>query len=181
MFALATAITAGHTTAFKFEDAKNYLNLCMHVPNLQNEAKVAYSKYLLDFEPGLEGMIVAASLCQECFESEPVDSELSKESATLGKKTILGIRQSILKLINNPKLAEGALIVSAYYDEQGYPHKNRAERMGMLIDISKSHRAGRNISGQLRTLGVTQDHPKQGRNEQCACISGKKYKHCCGK
>lgn len=181
MFILAHAITTGETTAFKIEDAKKYLNLCMHVPDLQNEAKVAYAKYLLEFEPGLEGMIVAASLFQECFEGEPADSELSKESATLGKKTIIEIRQSIPKLINNPKLAEAALIVTTYYDDQGYPYKNRAERVGMLMDISKSYRAGRNISGHLRTLGITQDHPKQGRNEPCACGSGKKHKQCCGK
>lgn len=126
-------------------------------------------------------MIVAASLCQECFESEPTDTELSKESASLGRTTITEIRQSIPKLINNPKLAEAALIVTAYYDDQGYPYKNRAERMEMLMDMSKSHRAGRNISGQLRTLGISHDHPKQGRNEFCACGSEKKYKNCCGR
>ncbi|VVO40451.1 DUF4145 domain-containing protein [Pseudomonas fluorescens] len=181
MFILARAITSGETTAYKIEDAKKYLNHCMHVPDFQNEAKVAYANYLLEFEPGLEGMIVAASLCQECFESEPADTELSKESASLGRTTITEIRQSIPKLINNPKLAEAALIVTAYYDDQGYPYKNRADRMKMLMDMSKSHKAGKNISGQLRTLGITQDHPKQGRNELCACNSGKKYKACHGK
>ena len=181
MFILARAIISGEITAFKIEDAKKYLNHCMHVPDLQNEAKVAYANYLLEFEPGLEGMIVAASLCQECFESEPTDTELSKESASLGRTTITEIRQSIPKLINNPKLAEAALIVTAYYDDQGYPYKNRAERMEMLMDMSKSHIAGRNISGQLRTLGISHDHPKQGRNEFCACGSEKKYKNCCGR
>ncbi|WP_350647422.1 SEC-C metal-binding domain-containing protein [Pseudomonas sp. HY13-MNA-CIBAN-0226] len=180
MFVLAHAITSGQTTAFKIEVAKNYLNHCLHVPALQNDARVSYAKYLLEFEPGLEGMMVAASLFQECFESEPAGSDLSKESATLGRKTITEIRQSIPKLINKPKLIEAALIISAYYDDQGYPYKNRAERMEMIMDISKKHSAGKDISGHLRTLGISQDHPKQGRNELCACGSEKKYKLCHG-
>ncbi|RMT12400.1 Sel1 domain-containing protein [Pseudomonas amygdali pv. mori] len=181
MFFLANAITNGLTSAFEVEDAKKYLFFCMHVPDLQNEAKIAYAKYLLKFEPGIEGMLFAASMLQECFESEPAGSQFSKESASLGRQTITDIRQSLPTLLNNPKLVEAAMIVSAYYDEQGYPHSNRAERMGMFIDMSKSHRAGKSIAGHMRTLGIAQDHPKQGRNEPCACGSGKKYKQCCGK
>ncbi len=181
MFILARAIISGETTTFPIEDAKRYLHLCMHVPDLQNEAKVAYAKYLLEFEPGIEGMMVAASLCQECFESKEPNTELSKVSASLGRKIIAEIRQSIPKLINKPKLAEAALIVTAYYDDQGYPYKNRAERMGMLIDMSKSHRAGKSIAGHMKMLGIAQDQPKQGRNDPCACGLGKKYKKCCGK
>ncbi|MBJ2280163.1 SEL1-like repeat protein [Pseudomonas sp. MF6767] len=181
MFILANAITSGLTTAYKIEDAKKYLFFCMHVPDLQNEAKIAYAKYLLKFEQGIEGMVVAASMLQECFESEPAGSQFSKESASLGRQTITDIRQSLPTLLNNPKLVEAAMIVSAYYDEQGYPHSNRAERMGMLIDMSKSHRAGKSITGHMRTLGIAQDRLKQGRNEPCACRSGKKFKQCCGK
>lgn len=181
MFILANAITSGLTTAYEIEDAKKYLFFCMHIPDLQNEAKIAYAKYLLKFEPGIEGMVVAASMLQECFESEPAGSQFSKESASLGRQTITDIRQSLPTLLNNPKLVEAAMIVSAYYDEQGYPHRNREERMGMLIDMSKSHRAGKSITGHMRTLGIAQDRPKQGRNEPCACGSGKKLKQCCGK
>jgi len=49
--------------------------------------------------------------------------------------------------------------------------------MGMLIDMSKSHRAGESITGHMRTLGIAQGHPKQGRNEPCACGSGKNIKN----
>ena len=181
MFILANAITSGLTTAYEIEDAKKYLFFCMHIPDLQNEAKIAYAKYLLKFEPGIEGMVVAASMLQECFESEPAGSQFSKESASLGRQTITDIRQSLPTLLNNPKLVEAAMIVSAYYDEQGYPQRNREERMGMLIDMSKSHRAGKSITGHMITLGIAQDRPKQGRNEPCACGSGKKFKQCCGK
>lgn len=181
MLALANAITSGQTTAFSMRDAKTYLNHCLHAPSLQNHARVSYAKYLLDHEPGLEGMIDAALMFQECFESETADSGLSKESVTLGRTTITKIRQSIPTLLNHPKLAEAVFIVSAYYDDQGYPYKNRAERQAMIMDMSKSHRAGRNISGHLSSLGIITDHPKQGRNELCACDSGKKYKACHGK
>lgn len=119
MFTLARAITSGETTAFPIEDAKRYLNLCMHVPDLQNEAKVASAKYLLEFEPGIEGMLGAASLCQECFESEEPNTELSKESSTLGRQTIKEIRRQLPRLSHSPKLIEAAMIISAYYDDQG--------------------------------------------------------------
>ena len=181
MFILANAITSGLTTAYEIEDAEKYLFFCMHVPDLQNEAKIAYAKCLLKFEPGIEGMVLAASMLQECFESEPAGSQFSKESASLGRQTITDIRQSIPTLLNTPKLVEAAMIVSAYYDERGYPHSNRAESMGMLIDMSRSHRVGKSITGHMRTLGIAQDHQKQGRNEPCACDSGKKFKQCCGK
>lgn len=88
--------------------------LCMHVPDLQNEAKIAYAKYLLKFEPGLEGMLSAASILQECFESGPAGSEFSIESASLGRPTITEIRQTLPTLINNRKLAEAAVVVSTY-------------------------------------------------------------------
>jgi TPR repeat protein len=181
MFILARAITSGETTAFPIEDAKRYLNLCMHVPDLQNEAKVAYAKYLLEFEPGIEGMMVAASLCQECFESEEPNTEISNESSTLGRQTIKEIRKQLPRLSHSPKLIEAAMIISTYYDDQGYPYKNRHERMGMLVDLAKDYRAGKSISSHIRTMGIAHDHPKQGRNEPCACGSGKKYKQCCGK
>lgn len=73
------------------------------------------------------------------------------------------------------------MIVSTYYDDQGYPYKNRHERMGVLMGMAKNYGAGKTISGELRVLGISQDHAKQGRNEPCACASGKKYKQCCGK
>ncbi|QVI86991.1 tetratricopeptide repeat protein [Pseudomonas viridiflava] len=181
MYAFATAITTGHTTAFSIEDAKNYLNLCLHVPALENHARVGYAKYLLKFEPGLDGMLVAASMFQECFESEPAGSELSKESSDLGRQIITEIRQSLRNLASKPKLIEAAMIVSTCYDDQGYPYKNRHERMGVLKDMAKNYGAGKTISGELKVLGINQAHAKQGRNEPCACASGKKYKQCCGK
>ncbi|WP_223813436.1 tetratricopeptide repeat protein [Pseudomonas caricapapayae] len=181
MFILAHAITSGETTAFPIEDAKRYLNLCMHVPDFQNEAKVAYAKYLLEFEPGAEGMMGAASLCQECFESEDPNTELSKKSSALGRQTIQEIRKQLPNLSHSSKLIERVMIISAYYDEQGYPYKNRLKRIGMLVDLAKDHKAGKGISSHIRTMGIAHDHPKQGRNEPCACDSGKKYKQCCGK
>jgi TPR repeat protein/uncharacterized protein YchJ len=181
MFGLAHAITSGLTTAFEIEDAKKYLFFCMHVPDLQNEAKIAYAKYLLKFEPGIDGMLIAASMFQECFESEEPNTELSKESVTFGRQTIQEIRKQILRLSHDRKLVEAATIISAYYDGQGYPYKNRHERMGMLWDMGKDYGAGKNISNQIKTLGIAHDHPKQGRNEPCACGSKKKYKLCHGK
>lgn len=181
MLALANAITTGHTTAFSMQVAKTYLNHCLHSPYLQNHAMVSYAKYLLDFEPGIEGMIGAVLMFKECFESESADSEHSKQSVTLGRRTITEIRQSIPKLACRPKLMESAVTVSAYYDEQGYPYKNRAERQAMIMDMSRSHREGRKTPGYLSSLGIITDQPKQGRNESCACNSGKKYKACHGK
>lgn len=181
MFGLAHAITSGLTTAFEIEDAKKYLFFCMHVPDLQNEAKIAYAKYLLKFEPGIDGMLIAASMFQECFESEEPNTELSKESVTFGRQSIQEIRKQIPRLSHDRKLVEAAIIISAYYDGQGYPYKNRHERMGMLLDMGKDYGAGKNISNQIKTLGIAHDHPKQGRNEPCACGSKKKYKLCHGK
>lgn len=181
MYALATAITGGHTTAFKIEDAKTYLNLCLHVPAIQNHARVGYAKYLLEFEPGLEGMVVAASMFQECYESETENSDLSKESVSLGKETITKVRDSLRTVISNKTLTQNATIISAYYDEQGYPYKNRAERTALFLDSAHSYQAGKNIHGPLKILGLSQPYPKQPRNELCACNSGKKYKACHGK
>jgi preprotein translocase subunit SecA len=41
---------------------------------------------------------------------------------------------------------------------------------------------GATVAGEeaARTKTVTRDQPKVGRNEQCPCGSGKKYKKCCG-
>ncbi len=181
MFELAEAITSGRTLEFSIQDAKRYLNLCFHVPALQNRAKLSYAKYLLKFEPGIDGMIVAASMFQECFESEATNSYISKESVTLGKTTIKEIRKSIPTMYNNPKAMEGALIISGYYDEQGYPHKNRAECMDALMNIAKTHSTGRNIEGHLKTIGLSRDYPKQPRNDFCACGSELKYKNCHGR
>lgn len=181
MFALATSITSGYTTAYDVSVAKTYLNHCLHVPALQNQARVGYAKYLLEFEPGIDGMLVAASLFQECFESEEPNTELSKESVTFGRQTIQEIRKQIPRISHDRKLIEAAMIISAYYDGQGYPYKNKHERMGMLWDMGKDYGAGKNISSQLRALGIAQDQSKQGRNEPCACGSGKKFKQCCGK
>lgn len=181
MFALATAITSRYTTAYNVSVAKTYLNYCLHVPAIQNQAKVSYAKYLLEFEPGIEGMLVAASMFQECFESEEPNTELSKESVTFGRPTIQEIRKQIPRLSHDRKLVEAAMIMSSYYDDQGYPYKNRHERMGMLVDLAKDYKAGKSISSHIRTMGIAHDHPKQGRNEPCACGSRKKYKQCCGK
>lgn len=181
MYTLATAITGGHTTAFKIEDAKTYLNLCLHVPAIQNHARVGYAKYLLEFEPGLEGMVVAASMFQECYEGETENSDLSKESVSLGKETITKVRDSLRTVISNKTLAQSATIISAYYDEQGYPYKNRAERTALFLDSAYSYKAGKNIDGPLKILGLSQPYPKQPRNELCICNSGKKYKACHGK
>jgi TPR repeat protein len=181
MYAVATAITGGHTTLFKIEDAKTYLNLCLHVPAIQNHARVGYAKYLLEFEPGLEGMVVAASMFQECYEGETENSDLSKESVSLGRETIAKVRESLRTVISNKTLAQSATIISAYYDEQGYPYKNRAERTALFFDSAYSYKAGKNIDGPLKILGLSQSYPKQPRNELCACNSGKKYKVCHGK
>lgn len=181
MFALATAITSGYTTAYDISVAKTYLNHCLHVPALQNQARVGYAKYLLEFEPGIDGMLVAASLFQECFESEEPNTGLSKESVTFGRQTIQEIRKQIPRISHDRKLIEAAMIISAYYDEQGYPYKNRHERMGMLVDLAKHYKSGKSISSHIRTMGIAHDHPKQGRNEPCACGSEKKFKQCCGK
>jgi SEC-C motif-containing protein len=37
------------------------------------------------------------------------------------------------------------------------------------------------VNGELKTMTVTRDAPKVGRNEPCPCGSGKKYKHCHGR
>lgn len=39
----------------------------------------------------------------------------------------------------------------------------------------------RYVNGELRTITVTRDARKVGRNEPCPCGSGKKYKQCCGR
>lgn len=181
MFALASAVSSGRTSAVGIEDAKRYLNHCLQISSLRNQARVGYANHLLKFEPGLEGMIVAASLLQACFESEEPTTALSRESVTLGRKTIQDVRQRIPQVINDPKLVEGALIASACYDEQGYPHRNRNERIGMLVDMAKNRGTGKNVEQSLRMLGLGQEYPKQGRNEFCNCQSGKKFKNCHGK
>ena len=181
MFALSNAIISGQTTAFPLENAKTYLNYCLNVPAIQNYAKVAYAKYLLEFEPGIEGMIVAALMFQECFENEEPNTELSKESSTLGRQTIQDIRKQLPKLGGFPELIEAVMVISAYYDEQGYPYKNRHERMSMVMELAKDYGDGKNISSHLTTLGIAQGHPKQGRNEPCACGSSKKFKQCHGR
>jgi len=37
------------------------------------------------------------------------------------------------------------------------------------------------VSGKVFGVPVTRSGIRQGRNEYCACGSGKKYKHCCGR
>ena len=35
--------------------------------------------------------------------------------------------------------------------------------------------------GSITPTTIVRETPKQGRNDPCACGSGRKYKHCCGK
>lgn len=65
-------------------------------------------------------------------------------------------------------LSEGFIKVPSEFDEEA--RRELAGKDSIMLDMKKK-----------TPLTDWAKSVKQGRNEKCACGSGKKYKHCCGK
>jgi SEC-C motif-containing protein len=95
-------------------------------------------------------------------------------------------RSSVENWSNNSKWI-GLEIISS--DETGTVEFKAVYEQGHLIKVHYEiayflrQEEGRWMysNGKIIPVSVIRSDTKQGRNEYCACGSGKKYKHCCGR
>ncbi len=73
-------------------------------------------------------------------------------------------------------------------DSEGTVEFIASSRMNGLRDDHRENASFKKVDGKwmyddgsITPTTIVRDNPKQGRNEPCACGSGRKYKHCCGK
>jgi SEC-C motif-containing protein len=92
----------------------------------------------------------------------------SEESKWLGLK-IHGTKQGSSE-------DEGIVEFSAFYTRNGLKDEHREIAGFKKIDGKWLY-----VEGRLAGTTIVRAAPKVGRNDQCPCGSGKKYKHCCGK
>lgn len=101
------------------------------------------------------------------------------------KKGVKIIRSNVEEWSNNSKWL-GLEIISS--DPAGKVEFKAVYEQGQLKNIhheiasfEKEEERWYYASGKLFNVPVTRSDTKQGRNEYCACGSGKKHKHCCGR
>jgi len=75
-----------------------------------------------------------------------------------------------------PNDDEGIVDFSASYVRKGLKDEHRE-----IAGFKKVDGAWLYAEGRLAATTIVRAGPKVGRNDQCPCGSGKKYKHCCGK
>jgi SEC-C motif-containing protein len=71
---------------------------------------------------------------------------------------------------------EGVVDFSAFYSRKGLKDEHRETASFKKIDGKWFY-----TDGKIASTTVVRSQPKVGRNDQCPCGSGKKFKHCCGK
>ncbi len=125
--------------------------------------------------------------------------EYKREGFALFQELIFRIRENALKLLTRLRLRQAeegemmpgdeprevdsetatAAIETGGTQEPAYPDKQQFTHRERNAGISYSRSAGP-AKGQ-GPVTVKHDGPKVGRNDDCSCGSGKKYKKCCGR
>lgn len=124
--------------------------------------------------------------------------EYKREGFTLFQELIFRIRENALKLLTRLRLRQAeageampgdnarevggsntAEVEAAESQASAYPAGGQFRHRERNAGISYSRSAGP-VRGQ-GPVTVKHDGPKLGRNDDCSCGSGKKYKKCCGR
>jgi preprotein translocase subunit SecA len=104
--------------------------------------------------------------------------EYKRESFRLFEELLDKIKYETIRYLSHLKFASDEEIRelerrrALEQKDRDYKH---AKVAGINDDESES------VSQRDNVKPVVREGPKVGRNDQCPCGSGKKYKHCCGK
>ena len=104
--------------------------------------------------------------------------EYKRESFRLFEELLDKIKYETIRYLSHLKFASDEEIRelerrrALEQKDRDYKH---AKALGINDDESES------VSQRDNVKPVVREGPKVGRNDQCPCGSGKKYKHCCGK
>jgi SEC-C motif-containing protein len=114
-------------------------------------------------------------IVQTCVKDGSHDIDVEQTRSWSQKSQWLGLK--ILSVSQGgPGDTEGTVEFEATYIMDGLKdrHHERAH-------FKKTDGAWLYTDGDIVPTTIVRSAPKQGRNDPCACGSGKKFKHCCGK
>lgn len=105
------------------------------------------------------------------------DASKRPKAIDFSKETAVWEKLSIVKTKKGGKLdSKGIVEFKAYYTQDNQPC--------FLHEISNFVKSGQHwlyLDGVIKAAGKVPAETGSGRNALCACGSGKKFKHCCGR
>ena len=104
--------------------------------------------------------------------------EYKRESFELFQEMLADVQHSITSTLCQMQIESNSHARAQERERQ--LREERAKRL-QFQHRSGNGEAGDESGNAVRQQTVKRDQPKVGRNEQCPCGSGKKYKHCCGR
>ena len=206
IYNLARVIHAGRLPGKSLEDARDLYRRLSASRRFKAHGALGMARVLLELQNDLEGWVTSAFNAQICFEILHKDGDphgLLKGCLSIGKQAISKVRQHIKKHGPKTNIDRADLLVCLLYDQEGRPTSDRAakteEFSNLLLQAGEGNNWAKNQAEQIlleatgissmatsatqksvRTVSPAFGH-KDGRNYQCHCGSGQKFKKCHGR
>ena len=151
--------------------SKNYSECCK--PFHDGKAKPDTAEKLMRsrYSAYVVGNIDYIRITNDPASRDTFDQEAAKEWSSTSEWIGLEI---IATKAGQPKDTEGEVEFKATYKRDGKEHAHHEVSLFKFFDSQWFYMDGKDIHEQIRRT-----EPKVGRNDPCACGSGKKFKKCC--